>query len=285
VRSFGYIVNRAILVAGIAGIVYPAFLEGPSGTPPPSFTQAIIALFLEPRLQLGYFMRLICLFVVIAFGYIVIIDWLYRNLPITVVQTRIKIEFNRDYRVAVVNREQILRANQDGVSAYFSEIAPTAPSGATPKADILMDASCYGSTLSNDTKMRGSDDRGYEIIHDFGINIPYRWYMPLIPAWALKREIGQIPAFLRRNLVRRTQTVVYIEDFNVENPSMSFTAANYPQRNVSVTVEFEGPIPKDFYVIRIKSRAVVKVGYHRENNHFVSLDIDRLESETLRFGW
>jgi hypothetical protein len=247
VKNLGPLFNRALLLGGLAGIIYPAFIEGPPGKPAPSLTQAIIGLILEPKPELGYFMRVLSLFVVVAFGYVVIIEWLYRKLPITAVQTNISIGFNQNYSLAVVNRSQVLRANQASVSAYFSLIAPTSPSGATPRADIAMDAFCYGCELKSSKMMIGADDRGFEIIHDFGADIPYRWYMPLIPSWAMKKDLDKMARFLRNNLVRRTQSAAYIDDFTGENPSMSFRAANYPQRNISIEVEFDAPIPKDWF--------------------------------------
>jgi len=287
-RRFGAVFSAAVFIAGVAGIVYPAFIEGPAGTHPPSPTQIVVGLFLEPHLTLAYFMRILCLVVVLISAYIWIVERMYRNLPITVVQTKVKMDFNADYSRVVVRREQILRANQPNVTAYRLEVLPTSPLGRTPVADIQMSLFCHGADISFATGaplFKGSDDRGYEIIHYFGRKMPYNWYMPMIPAWAMKKELSQMISPIRDSLVLRTQTATYINDFNSINPAMSFVASSYPQRNISMELHFEGPAPSKFYAMRIKNNGVLEVKVDNTNTTSRKISVDSLESETLRLGW
>lgn len=92
-RSLRPVLAWVVLVGGVAGIIYPAFIEKGS-TPPPSFTQAIILLFLEPTWDLRYFMRMLCVVGVIVMVYVLTIRRIYRNLPITVVQSKVQVRFN-----------------------------------------------------------------------------------------------------------------------------------------------------------------------------------------------
>jgi hypothetical protein len=284
-KGLGSIVSWAILIAGAAGIIYPAFIEGPHGAPPPSFTQAIVALFLEPRWDLGFFMRILCVVVVVCAGYVVVITRMYHNLPITVVKTSIQVNVSKDFSKAAMSRVQLLRANQSNVSAYFTAVTPNATSGMVPEDGITMEAYCHGQTINSTFDLNGSEQSGFEVIHDFGCHIPYRWFMPLFPASIYKGDVDGLVGFIRNNIVTRRQSAVYIDEFNTLKPRMDFVARNYPGHNISVTINFEDRIPPSFYTKHIKNSGVVNGGFEKIDEKSIRVRADILDSETIRFGW
>jgi hypothetical protein len=111
---YGHLLNWVILIAGIVGIIYPAFVDEKQ-----SLTQIIISLF-DPKPTLGFAMRWLSVFLIVGGAYILVTSWAYRNLPISVIWTRLDIHFeNADGSRVRVQRQQTFRANQPGVTAYF----------------------------------------------------------------------------------------------------------------------------------------------------------------------
>jgi hypothetical protein len=286
-RRFGPLVSATIFVAALAGIIYPAFIEVPSGAiRPPSPTQILVGLFLQPELTLAYFMRVLFFVAVLISAYIFVVNLMYRNLPITVVQTRIKMDFSPDYAHAVIRREQILRANQPNVTAYRTEIRPIA-AGTTPRTDINVGLYCPDQNVAfNEPPLfKGSDQTGYEVLQRFGRNMPYKWYVSLIPSCFLRGDLDRMIGPIKNNLVKRTQTSVYKDAFLNPDPTMSFIAASYPQRNISMELNFQGKVPSTFYAIRIKNNGVVDVKTDNSSDNSRKLSVDSLQNEALRFGW
>ena len=275
-----------ILIAGVAGILYPALIEGPHGAPPESVSQAVLSIFLNPELSQTYFMRVLCLVVVICGGYIILISFWYRDTPITVVKTSINATFNHDLSRADIHREQIMRANRRDVTAYFTSSIPSSLSGCTPKSEITMDVFCQGmdATLTSFHSV-GSDESGYAITHYFGAPLPYRWYMPLIPNWALNKRPEDLPGFIRNNLVIRRQRVVYVNEYNVDEPSMSFTVHRYPHMNFLLELHFPHDVPKSLIAERVIANGVIKVWYEAFTSKSARIRVDKMRSETLRVRW
>jgi hypothetical protein len=85
-RNLGKLFTLILLIGTVIGILQPAFLENKS------LTQIIVSL-LEPEATQGFMMRWLLLLGMLGSAYILIIDRLYRNLPITVVRTRYELVF------------------------------------------------------------------------------------------------------------------------------------------------------------------------------------------------
>jgi hypothetical protein len=110
--------------------------------------------------------------VVISSVYILLLRQLYHNIPLTVIRTKIDIYFdNVDGSVVRIAREQLLRANQNSVTAYFMEVAPTSPGGRIHRNDITMNLFCENCEFHEHHEIIGSEEKGFEIIHDFGRNL------------------------------------------------------------------------------------------------------------------
>ncbi len=283
-KSVSSLFAAVILVAALGGIIYPAFIEGPSGTAPPGVTYTVISLFLQPHWTLAYFMRAICVLFVTASGYLLLVNWLYHKVPITVVRTRVEATLNADKSKAVVRRNQTLRANQSNVTAYFSGVTTTSSEGLIPESDINMSAFCLGRELNSSFWLTGTATTGFDIMHEFGCEIPYRWWMLLIPGFILGADPEHMHSFFRRRLVTRKQTYTCQNEYNGKHPTMQFSSTIYPHLNVSIRVNFEGGVPDSLRVNRIKSNGVTAVSTKKDDN-FVEVLMDRMQDETLMFRW
>lgn len=276
---YGQLLNWVILVAGIAGIVYPAFFDERLG-----LTQILISLF-DPKLTLSFAMRWLSVILLCGAAYILITGWIYRNLPISVIWTKLDVHFeNPDGSRVRVEREQALRANQPGVTAYFMQCRPTSENGRLPENLITSSVYCGSTNLHDTLELHGNDARGFEITHLFGRALPYRWYMPLIPISWLNREPYNLFGSLKRKVAVRRMSVTYVNEFNVRKPAMNFTAAIYTQHNILINFHLQGENLRNLRARRIKSNGVVEVGF-RDQGNIQSIYIDRLQNETLRITW
>lgn len=273
--------NWAILVAAIFGIIYPAFFD-----PHLSLTQILISLvdFHEPTL--GFWMRWLSVFVLIGAAYILITGWLYRNLPLSVISTRLDIYFeNPDGSSVRIDREQYLRANQPEVTAYYVSCRPTSPNGRIAEDSINCSVYCDGNNFQNDLDLHGTETRGFEVMHSFGRPLPYASYMPFIPRWILNREPERLFRLFRSKVVVRRMSLTYVNEFNVPKPSMSFIAATYPHYNITISIHFPpNHNNRNLRARRIKTNGVVEMQWRRREN-VCHIFIDRLENETLRITW
>jgi hypothetical protein len=196
---YGHLVNWAVLVAAIVGIIYPAFFDERLG-----LTQIFVSLF-EPKLTLGFAMRWLSVVLLCGAAYILVTGWAYRNLPISVIWTKLDIHFDAaDGSRVRIEREQALRANQPEVSAYFMQCRPTSENGRIPEASISGSVYCGNLNYQDRLDLHGNDARGFEVMHLFGAALPFAWYMPLIPVWLLNREPDRLfGSFKKKIPVRR----------------------------------------------------------------------------------
>jgi hypothetical protein len=276
---YGRLLNWIVLLAGIAGIIYPAFIDDKL-----SLTQILISL-LEPKATIGFAMRWLSVALLIGASYILITSWAYRNLPISVIWTNLDIHFENDDGSRIrFEREQALRANQPGVTAYFMHCRPTAPSGKIPEASIKGSVFCNGMKYRDQIELHGNETRGYEVTHDFGAALPYAWYMPLIPMSLLNSDPEKLSSWLKRNVPVKRMTVVYLNEFNIDRPTMSFTASIYTQHNIRITMHRPPNRIPNLKIRRIKSNGVVDVAW-RDQDHSTVIFLDRLQNETLRITW
>jgi hypothetical protein len=276
---YGRLLNWVVLIGGVAGIIYPAFIDERQG-----LTQILISLF-DPKPTLGFAMRWLSVVLLIGAAYILIVSWAYRNLPISVIWTKLNVHFEaEDGSLVRIEREQALRANQPGVTAYFMNCRPTAPTGIVSGASIKGALYCDNKQYSDRIELHGNETRGFEVTHDFESPLPYAWYMPLIPMFLLNREPEQMMRWLKKKIVVRRLSVSYSNEFNIDRPSMNFHASVYSQHNISICIRRpEGQLP-NLRVRRIKTNGVVDVSWRRQENHAL-IFVDRLQNETLRITW
>lgn len=277
------LVAFALLAADVVGIIYPAFIQHDPGQPPPSVTQTLISIFREPHFdRLEYIFRVIMLLLFAAIAYVLVVTWAYRRVPLTVVKTTVQYKLNSDYSRADVSREQILRANQPGVNAHFSTLRPHR--GRIPRANLTMDAMSQKCRFSSSFDLTGTESSGFEIVHDFGGEMPYAWYMIFAPASEIKKRYHDMLSLIRDKLVLRTVSYTLVDEYNGSDPVISFTANTYPQLNISVALEFDGNIPATLRARIIKSNAVVEVPISK-SGRVASVFVPSLKNEALRFSW
>jgi hypothetical protein len=277
---YGHLINWAILVAGVAGIIYPAFFDERLG-----LTQIFISLF-EPKPTLGFAMRWLSVVVLCGAAYILITGWIYQNLPISVIWTKLDVHFETpDGSRVRVEREQALRANQPGVTAYFMQCRPTSEKGRAPEHLITASVYCDGIQFEDSLELHGNDARGFEVTHLFGTPLPYAWYVLLTPISWLNREPQKLVGSFKRKIVLRRMSITYLNEFNVVKPAMNIQAAIYSQHNIAITFHMPHGRPlRDLRARRIKTNGVVDVSF-RDQGNMRSLYIDRLQNEILRITW
>jgi hypothetical protein len=109
---FGYGIGRIINVVLIAG--KPAF-SGKS----PGLTQILISLF-DFQWSQEFLMRWLIVLAFLAACYTFFISIIFRNIPITIISTKIEVKFNKqDFSEVELYREQLLRANEPNVSISY----------------------------------------------------------------------------------------------------------------------------------------------------------------------
>jgi hypothetical protein len=257
--QFEKLLNWGLLIGGFIGIVFPAFLD-----PPKSLTQILVGT-LKPELTLSYAMEVLFLVMFLCGAYILSIRRIFRDIPITVMSTRINIEFGDKGKKAAFHREQILRANHNDVTAYHSAVQPTSPGGKIIEKQINMSVYCENCNFTNEVDSVGTEQTGFEFIHEFGQSLPYKWYMPLIPLSLIPPESRSNFKAIKNNLVIRTQDMVYEDEFNVEKPMVQITSGRYSARNTEIVLRFHGlDKPKEVKCRMIKSNGVVS-GHLKKN--------------------
>jgi hypothetical protein len=162
------------------------------------------------------------------------------------------------------------------------------PGGRIPKSEITVSAFNDATRLNNTCEIYGQENRSLEVMQLFGNPLPYAWFMPLAPLWAIGGQYEHIPRVFRKYIVKRTNTVVYENEFNIE-PVMQFQADVYPSKNVVITFDFsESSLPPEETIkaLRIKNYGVVTMQpeYLRSESKFV-FRLNSLQSERVRISW
>lgn len=273
-------INFGLLVGTAIGILVPAFVDNKS------LTQIIVSLF-EPELTQSFLLKWLILIIFILCLYIFVLERMYKNTPITLISTGIDIDFiKNDGSEVRVRRTQLLRANQLNVSAYFMKASATSPSGRIPKANIHAQIYCDDRNFNSSLRIFGRESGQLNIFHRFGGALPYSWYLCLIPAVLMNHDHDKMPSFFRRRIAQRKFEHVYIDEYNVEFPCIAFTAEKYPQKNLSITIDFNGLNPKDIEVWRVKNNVVIDMNYKKENgSDVVKIFVSKLQEETIRIMW
>jgi hypothetical protein len=276
-------ISIAILVAAVLGIIYPAFID-----PNISLTQIVVSLF-HPDHSFGFVARWIVVIVFFISLYAVVVGHMYRSTPITILSSNIEIKYLDQAGTRVrLTRTQTLRANQRRVTAFFMKHGPSAPDGRVLRNEISVSAFNDAKKLNNTCEIYGQETRSIEVMQLFESPLPYAWFMPLAPVWLIGGEYERVPRFFRKYIVKRTNTVVYANEFNIE-PVMQFQADVYPSKNVVLTFDFSAsalPPEQSIRGMRIKNYGVVPIQqeYLQAERKFV-FRLNALQSERVRITW
>ncbi len=275
--------NLVLVIGTAIGIIYPAFLD-----PNVTLTRIIVSLF-EPDLSLGFVSRWLIVLLFLASLYAIIVGRVYRRVPITVLSSAIEIKYlSPDGSRVLLRKEQTLRANQRNVTAIFNSHATTSSQGRMPKDSVNVSIYADAVTLDDRKEIYGQESRSLEVIHIFGKPLPYAWFMPVIPIWLLSADYDHIPRLFRKYVVRRTNSVIYENEFNFE-PVMRFTTEAYPTFNVVITIDFSltnMPPRQEVRAMRMKNHGVTIVApeYISTEKKLV-FRLNEMRNERLLITW
>jgi hypothetical protein len=278
--GLGRIINVVLIVGTAIGILQPAFSEQHL-----SLTQIIISLF-TPQWTQEFLMKWLVVLAFAAACYTFFISMWFRNTPITIISSKIDVSFNNaDGSEVEIYREQLLRANEPNVTAYFSAHEASG-NGTVPSDRIGVSASCDHAEFDQSFELFVQGGKT-ELFHKFTKGLPYKWYMPLMPIWILNRDYRRLPWFLRKYVVTRTNSVVYINEYNVEKPIMDFAAGSgrYHQYNTLIRLNFKDMVADNVRVMRIKNSGVTDVKKDKQANGTVVIWIETIRMETIRITW
>lgn len=197
--------------------------------------------------------------------------------PIEVLSTKVSINVDRaDHSKYTVFTEQYLRANRPEVSAYYCNVLPS-PNGEV-FANISTSIGGYGRTVIEqefDSPLKiGTERSGWDYIQVFKQSLPYPFYAPLVPSFMLaKQEPQRMSWLLRRMVVRRTTTVHFKDDLNVGIQYHQIFSQRYPQRNITIILEFPDGVVIDQDKI---------IARHRKENAIYRETVDWISGNTCR---
>lgn len=142
--------------------------------------------------------------------------------------------------------------------------------------------------LNDHKEIYGKETGTLEVIHMFAKPLPYASFMPIVPVWWISAGYDHVPGIFRPYIARRTNTVVYENEFNVE-PVMTFMSENYPSNNVVVTINFAAakmPAREKIIGLRIKNHGVITLKpEYDEGAKKVVFRLRQLRNEKLRIAW
>jgi len=275
--QLGHVISAALLVGAIIGILQPAYSTDIG------LTQIFLSLF-HPGWNQEFLMRWLLVLALLAAIYMIVLQFIYRNTPITVIFTKLTVELGPNGS-AVFRREQLLRANQPKVTAYMSRHGPSAPQGKILTERISVSAYCSGWDAKDTIELRMSGAQ-VEILHIFDRPMPFSWYMPLIPTWILNREPNRLFKFVRKNVVQRRDEVHYDQEFNVSQPMMNFTkVGRYQHFNLSIEVSFGNVAPQNFKVREIQNSGVFDMQFEQKPNNVRVVRLEKMTAGTVRITW
>lgn len=282
-KQFWTIFNVLLILGTVIGILQPAYQTDLG------LTQILLSL-LHPQWSQEFLMRWLLVIVFVAASYSFAIGMIFKDLPITIIWTKINVNFAEpDGSKVELRREQLFRANRSDVTAYFSAHRPDSPNGRVPHDQIEVGMHCIGCSLQDSKEITGSDSGRTELIHMFGQALPYKWYMPLIPKWTINRDYGRLPKWIAKYLAVRRNKVVYVNEYNVPRPVLEFhtSSEKYQQFNMTIRLNFgQMKIPETLRVRRVKSNGVVNVEYDSQPmEDAVVVTLDRMHNEFLRITW
>jgi hypothetical protein len=272
--------NFVLLISTAIFLLYPAFVDNKT------FTEIAISLF-QPSLTIEYISRVLVAFILIGSLYVAIVGTIYRKIPVTSISTDLEIKFlDASGKHVQLARTQILRANQRDVKAYFTTHTPTADIGTIQ--DIGASTYCVSGDLKDSCNWHFKKGM-LEVMHVFDEALPYNWFIPVIPVWALSFSYDSLPRFLKKYLIKREFHLTYVDEFNIPKPYAEFEAGPYTLHNFKVTINFSAtnlPPQNAIKGMRIKNHAVVALHPdYRPTEKKVVFTLDKLSGERLRIEW
>jgi hypothetical protein len=157
--------------------------------------------------------RLVLTIIFLSFIWITIDTFRFRNNPISVFGSKIRVYFDDSAgdHVRIV-REQKLRANTPNITAYFMGVSADY-GGSIPRNSITQQASCKRPGLTSGLQLIGSET-SWEIIQLSRPSLPYRWYSTLFPEWYLRFTVNLPANFLPSFVVTREISTLWINEYN-----------------------------------------------------------------------
>lgn len=267
-----------LAIGGLIGILEPAFFENKT------LTQTIFSLF-QPEASLGFWMRWLLVILFLGVVYILIIDFVFKGKPITVLRTILNVKFlDNDGSLVKYEREQTLRPNRPGVTAIFSQHSPDY--GKIKGDEISATIYTRDKEINTEIEKYGTDDRGYEVLQIFSPSLPYSWYMPLVPVLFLKGDYNNLIRIFRKNLVVRRSTQMYENEFDVENPGIELRAEFYTQLNISVNIKFSKSRPPTLKFRKIQDIGVTDLPPDYPDGKTAAVHVPRLRlGEAIKITW
>ena len=284
-------------VIGVMALASFVALFGPSETGSTatsiaaSALEAISAFFEAKSFYIFAYERPFLLLLAFGFAYTAIIIFRYRDLPLSVLDTIVTVQFDEpDGSVVTVTKKQFIRANQPGVTAYHMDAAPY-PGGTIDPHEI----SCWLNTtnypINEGVEPSGKSGSPIELIHSFDPALPFAWYLPLIPDRILLARHNLLPKFLRKFVVQQWIRTVYRNDFNQPGSYFELRSTRYPHRAITVKLCFD---PRKMPSLEdIVARRIVVDGVRLETVHQIEesancvyeIRADWLSRERLRISW
>ena len=288
-----------VFVVGVMALGSFAALFGPPPTPAEtgssaiaiSALEAIEAFFKSKSFYVFAFERPFLLLLAFGFAYTAIITFKYRNLPLSVLNPTVTVQFDKpDGSVVTLTRDQQIRAYQPDVTAYYMDARPY-PGGTIDPAEIRCWLNTTNYPIKERTEISGTPGSPIELIHSFDPPLPFAWYLPLIPDRMLLIRQNLLPKFLQKFVVRQWVRIVYRNDFNQLGSFFELRSSRYPSKLLTVKLCFD---PKRMPSLEdIVARRIVVDGVRLETVHEIEesascvyeIRADRLLGERLRISW
>jgi hypothetical protein len=273
----GNVLAFVLLMATVIGILQPAYSTDIS------LTHILLSLF-HPAWTQEFLMRWLLVIGFISACYLIMLQFIYRNIPITVVSTEIVTTFGANGS-GVQKRTQRLRANRRNVTAYISNHAPSALTGKIIRDQMRAEAFCHDWPATSHVEIRAMGS-GFEMLHIFDRPLPFSWYIPLIPIWILNRDPNRLFKFIRNKVVMRRDEIHYVGEFNSEQPLMNFTqAGRYHHYNLSIRLEFNELPFTNFQAREIQNNGVLNIQFESESENVRIVRVDKMITGTIRISW
>lgn len=217
----------------------------------------------------------------------------YSEVPITVLALNIDIYFNDDYGANVkVTRDYIVRANMPGVAAYHHQLVVGAE-GRIPEDEIecrLSGPHPRGTSLI--PHKFGNESQGWHCIQEFGPSLPYKFFFPFLPLFAMVRGQGRdaVPRSYFRTcmVVKGRVEATYYDDFNREKMFFLRTTRN-PIIEATFHLHFRTTKrPRYVNAWRVENNAVYKENFMTDSNadsETWTVTVQNLRNVTIYITW
>ncbi|MEI9996545.1 MAG: hypothetical protein WDM91_18250 [Rhizomicrobium sp.] len=237
----------------------------------------------------GYFFLLTTfggLVFLVSLGRSVVIYWENATVPLSVLETKLTLEFSADLSHSTLTREQIYHANRAGQTAYH--IKSSTDTGTISDNGIHIKSWINNRKITKKLVMTGNPKKSVQIMEVFDAPLPTNFLATLLPDMVVLLLFKHANVF-RSTIARRNATTQNDNEYNGPQGVFSLESLLYPVSNVDVTIKFPvSRIPPEMDVYLIKQNAVEELNPERKDeNGFVSFRIIQspFAKATLRFLW